>query len=205
MKKALILGNYSNAAYHPFAGVDRRLTGILSVDFSVVTKEDRSILSSPSLGEFDLIISYADDWERSLPDDRMGGLMSHVSSGGGILVIHNGISFQGRPEFAQLIGARFVTHPPRTLLTYTYGPIPHPVTDGLLPFRLFEEPYRFIFSPLAVLTVILETAPYPAGWVRQFGKGRVAYLAPGHEEEIFTDHAYKALIRRTARWTACIL
>jgi type 1 glutamine amidotransferase len=200
MKNALILGNYSTVLYHPFTGIDRSLAEILVHDFKATATENRSMLTRTFLKEYDLFISYADDWESSLTDDQAGDLLSFVATGGGILAIHNGISFQKTTEFAQLVGGIFTGHPPRKNLTYTYGNLMHPITEGLVPFRLYEELYIFKFSPFIELTIILESKGHPAGWVRPFGKGKVVYLSPGHDKSTFSNPTYREIIRRSALW-----
>jgi type 1 glutamine amidotransferase len=205
MKHTLILGNYSTVLYHPFTGIDRALRETLVHDFSVTTTENRSRLTLSSLTHYDLFISYADDWETPLEDDQIAGLLAFIATGGGMLVIHNGISFQKKPEFLQLVGGQFKDHPPRKKLAYTYTHPTHPLTEGLLPFHLYEELYKFSFSPFIELSIILESEGYPAGWVRPFAKGRVVYLSPGHDNEAFSNPTYRELIRRSALWAAGVL
>ena len=45
MKKAMILGTYNDAPYHPFAGVDRALKDLLSPDFDVTLTDDPARLN----------------------------------------------------------------------------------------------------------------------------------------------------------------
>ena len=50
-------------------------------------------------------ICYSDRWDTVLADSEIGGLVSFVARGGGMLVIHNGISLGKRDEFKSMTSA----------------------------------------------------------------------------------------------------
>jgi len=45
-------------------------------------------------------------------------------------------------------------------------------------------------------------APYPLAWARPFGKGRVAYNAMGHREDIWDSAAYQSMVVGLIKWAA---
>ena len=60
-KKILVIGNYTDAIYHGLAGVDKRLTSILS-DYELICTDDTSKLLSLEKDHISGIISYLDIW-----------------------------------------------------------------------------------------------------------------------------------------------
>lgn len=80
-------------------------------------------------------------------------------------------------------------------------------------FAFHEEWYSLKdFNPdIHALTVIdspsmkgamYERPPYPTGWARREGKGRVYYTAMGHREDIWTNETFQQIVTGAIRWTA---
>ncbi|RTE11384.1 ThuA domain-containing protein [Paenibacillus whitsoniae] len=202
----LLLGNNDDAPYHPLRAVQERFIDILGPSYEVTAAEGTSHLQLETLRLHQLVISYLDVWKKVPAAAEVAGLLNYVASGGGLLVVHNGISVQGSPELSQLIGARFTGHPAYTTLPFALTASGHPLTNGLAPFVIDEEPYRFELDPLAQIDVLLtyahEGKDWPAAWVRPYGLGRVAYLAPGHHLPSFQSEAYADWIRAAAQWAS---
>ncbi|MDO3410147.1 ThuA domain-containing protein [Saccharibacillus sp. CPCC 101409] len=205
-KKALLIGNYTYPEYHPLQGVDTEVSLILQDILSVQCSENRNMFRLENLGAYDLCISYADSWREPISSVQMGGLLAYTASGGGLLVLHNGISLQSKSEFAQLVGAKFAGHPPARPLELTVAAPEHPAVDGVEPFAIEEEPYRFEFDPFVQRTVLLEYEEdgqkYPAAWAHTYGLGRVVYVMPGHQEGVLKRPEMRRLLYRTAKWAA---
>ena len=68
-KKILVIGNYNDAIYHGLAGVDERLTSILS-NYELICTDDTSKLLSLEEDQISGIISYLDIWQSKLCDDE---------------------------------------------------------------------------------------------------------------------------------------
>lgn len=202
--KAIIIGDYANAMYHPLKDIDNCFNTILSGSMDITLTEDRDMLELHSLDNYDLCISYVDSWEKMLSPNQMGGLISFIAQGGGFLSIHNGISYQKNPEYAQILGGKFTEHPPYQKLCYTVKETQHPITEGIQEFALEEELYMFDFDKFSELTVLMECTNSllcaPAAWIKQYGLGRVVYLAPGHDIHSFQNTNYQEIILRSALW-----
>lgn len=200
--KALLLGDYTQAPYHPLAGVDERLKDILIDSFDMSITDDYSLLSG-DLSEFKLVISYADRWDTSLSDSEIGGLTSFVAKGGGLLVIHNGICFSSRHEFKSMVAASFASHPAQEVLPFEVSS-EHPITKGVPNFNIQEEPYQYDFcnhiKPQVFMTYQYDGKQWESGWNLNFGKGRVVCLHPGHEVKVFEETSYRQIIKRSALW-----
>ena len=88
-KKILVIGNYNDAIYHGLAGVDKRLTSILS-DYELICTDDTSKLLTLEEDQISGIISYLDIWQSKLCDDEANAFEHFIENGGGALLLHNG-------------------------------------------------------------------------------------------------------------------
>ncbi|MGU3471129.1 ThuA domain-containing protein [Paenibacillus sp. D51F] len=205
--KALLLGDQVHAAYHPLEPAEQELRELL-MDMQVEATEDYSCLSTEGLAGYDLLISYSDQWRVKKSRRQVAALLRYVSGGGGLLVVHNGISLQADPELAQLIGGQFTGHP-------DYGPLAfsvkqdaeaHPVMQGIRAFTMGEEPYRFTMDPIGPAQILMEYShegsSWPAAWAHEFGLGKVVYLMPGHHRQSFRHPEYRRLIVQAAAWAS---
>lgn len=200
MKKILVLGNYKDVAqYHPLDEVDKRLKEILP-DFELHFTDKSSELTK--LTEFDGVISYWDDWNTPVPPEETAALVSFVKNGGGLLIIHNGISLALNEDFRDMAGGRFLTHPTQEPITFM--PLTTEPVTGCAAFTLMEEPYRFELTEddkELIMTYSHHGEIYPAGWKKNFGLGKLVYLTPGHTYEKFDVPAYRELIHRCMLYT----
>ncbi|GIP54456.1 ThuA domain-containing protein [Paenibacillus vini] len=202
--KALLIGDYIEAPYHPLGAVEERLREILEAEWQVTATDDYDSLQYENISAYQLCISYADRWDHPITSSQTAGLISYVAGGGGLLALHNGISLQARPEAAQLLGARFTGHPAYQELDFRVENTTHAMMRDVSPFTLEEEPYRFDIDDFSDHEVLLtyrhEDRDWPAAWVRHFGLGRIAYLMPGHHLDSFMHSGYADLVRNGARW-----
>jgi type 1 glutamine amidotransferase len=134
----------------------------------------------------------------------MTGLLAFVAGGGGLLIVHTGVSLQRRPELSPMLGAYYEGHGPYGRLAYRATDVPHPITEGIGEFEMDEEPYRFELYPIANASVLMEyrdeEGTWPAVWAHSYGLGRVAYLQPGHHLPSFGAEPVRRLLANAARW-----
>ncbi|AFC29533.1 hypothetical protein PM3016_2653 [Paenibacillus mucilaginosus 3016] len=209
-KKAMLLGDYTDAPWHPLEPARAELEAILGEAFELTATEDYDVLLrlQTEAGGYPLCIAYTDCWNRELTKAQTAGLLRYVAGGGGLLVIHNGISLQCSYELLQMIGAEFTGHPPYQKLRYsrTAEGEGHPLLEGVEDFELDEEPYLFEPDPFVERRIFLEFEfegkRLPAGWEHDYGLGRVVYLQPGHHAPSFRPEPYRRLIRNSASWAA---
>lgn len=193
MKKILVLGQYQKAAmYHPLDKVDNELSRILEGYELKFTDSPQSLLK---LDETDIVISYWDDWNKAIDEECVESLVGFVKAGKGLLVIHNGISLALSDKLKEVIGASFITHPQQTEIKFMSK-------DGV-SFSMVEEPYQFdmIDDGKEVFTVYeYKALKYPACFRKYYGKGKVAYLQPGHTFEKFRQPQFEELIKESISW-----
>ena len=201
MKKTiLVLGNNEDAMYHPLKGVDERLVSIFS-DFNVICTTDTRELLMLDEKKYDGVISYLDIWDSELNEEEAGALYHYVSTGGALLILHNGISIQSREELKNMIGGSFVTHPAMTDLEFVVKP--HVITEDCTGFIMMEEPYQLKMvedNKEIFLIYVYEGEEYAAGWSKCVEKGRVVFLVPGRTEKQFEKEEYVKIIRNSMRW-----
>ncbi|MEK3833160.1 ThuA domain-containing protein [Paenibacillus sp. FSL R7-0128] len=207
--KALAFGSYTEVKYHPFEGVDRELEQLLEPELQVVSTEDYGRMNQAELAECRLVISYTEFSEEQLPAAQSGALLAYVAGGGGLLVVHNGISLQRNQELGAMLGARFTHHPAFTTLQMKVTAPEHPIMEGISDFVIEDEPYYFEKHPHFETTVLAEYphdgAMRPAAWCHTFGEGRVVYLMPGHHLPSFSSEPLRRMIRRGGLWAAGML
>ncbi|MGU3471174.1 ThuA domain-containing protein [Paenibacillus sp. D51F] len=207
-RRAVLLGDGSGASYHPLQAVQEMILGALKDDFDAAATEDYSVLEGPASGT-GLIAAYTDRWEDPVTPEQAKGIIDFVGQGGGLVLIHSGISLAADPRLEEMIGARFIGHPPYQ--TLSFEPVvgkggAHPIVQNIEPFDSPDEPYRYSFSRSKDREVILEYwldgCCYPAAWVQRYGEGRIAVLMPGHDRASFESGQVQRLIRSASLWAA---
>lgn len=81
--KAIALGQYEGAKYHPFTQIDRELQAIFEPAMDVECTDDYAVLQKDKLEGYDLFISYAEFTDQEMPEDQVQALVSYVRNGGG--------------------------------------------------------------------------------------------------------------------------
>jgi len=203
VKKAILFGKYTDYIYHPLKGVDEEISAIFAPYLEVVPTEDLNIFNADTLAKTELLIFYKDDLDTEVSAKHTAAVLSYVSCGGKLLVVHNGISFYNGYEYFQMVGGKFDYHPDIRDLTF-HPDKKHPITEGVSEFIIFDEPYRFEFTSHTTRKVFLEYEmegkKYPAGWTVDFCSGKIVYLMPGHTAESFKNESYRKLLLNSYKW-----
>jgi len=132
-------------------------------------------------------------------------IAAFVEKGGAFLALHNatGLYPDGGP-YLKLLGGTYNGHGPLERFRVTVRDREHPITRGVEDYEVADEQHMPI-PDLASVRIILESrsaegVKAPAGWVRDFGKGRVAYLANGHTRDALNHPMYQRLLVNAVRW-----
>lgn len=202
--RILLFGDDLEAKWHPLQPVQEQLAEILSGECRLTATRNYEDLTGLNPREYAACISYADLWNRKLSSAQTAGLLKFVAGGGGLLAIHNGISLANRYELLQVIGAKFVAHPPIHSLRFYRAAEEHPILHGVDDFTLDEEPYQFEFDPHTPRNVLLEYEydgkRWPSAWEHAYGLGKVVYLHPGHTAESLKPEPIRRFIANSVRW-----
>jgi len=194
MKKALML---LGGEYHPPQGRGEVLRDYLGRrGVQVELTEDKGALRR--LEGYDLVIIYAEVGRLTPQQEK--GVCEFVEKGGGLVGIHCASVAEGR-RYTEMLGSKFAGHGPiaRFQVRITGE---HEVTRRTRDFWV-EDEFYFLEQKADFQVVAEGTWQFrrlPLAYVRQYGKGRVFYIAIGHDDRTFRHPNFQRLVWRGARW-----
>ena len=166
-------------------------------------EEDLDVLIAPRLDPYDLIVFYYTVGE--ITDAQRDGLSSFVASGKGYVGFHSAAdSFRGDPAYRAMVGGHFITHPRYREYQVSIVDGEHPITKDMNEFMVTDEQYITDYDPRVhvLASALWKGTAKPVAWTKPWGKGRVFYLALGHNAESSRDENFKLLLQRGAIWAA---
>ncbi len=222
-KRALILsGGYS----HPFSESSPALAGLLAaggyypsieedIDDAMAVLADRPDLVAVNSLRWSMTQheKYAADraqYAYDLPDTHMEALADYVARGGRLFVLHvSTICFDTQPRWHEVMGGGWSWgrshHPPMGRIEVKLTKEGAAITTGPACFELLDEAYHNL-DPTPDCTIIatseIEEGPQPVAWVRQYGEGRVAVDALGHDARSITASGHREMIAAQLAWLA---
>ena len=134
--------------------------------------------------------------------------------GHGFLGVHSATdTFKDYRPYWDMIGGTFNGHPwgANSRVTITVHEPDHPICRPWgREFEIRDEIYRFrnwqphkvrVLMSLNMEKTALK-APYhvPVAWVKQYGKGRVAYISLGHRVDVWHNPKYRQCLLGAIRW-----
>ncbi len=198
VKKALLV---IGGTFHPFEPCAEILEGYLTgagLCETTVT-DDRKKLTR--LGGYDLVILYTCGGKLTPAQEK--SLCAFVNDGGGLLAIHAAnVMDDVNADYLEMVGTKFIGHGPITEFTVDIT-ADHDITKRIDSFRITDELY--ICEKRAKRLRVLATAlwqgeKHPMVYVRSYGKGRVCYVAPGHDERTFSNPLFQRICGKGVRW-----
>lgn len=195
--------------------------------FEVMDSKDIHLFEPENLGKFDAIVlnnTCSKPEHRNLFWDKLraesdadslilmqksleleNNLLAYVQNGGGMMVVHGGITTQNKSRaFSRLVGASFDYHPPQQPIQIRLVDPKHPLVQ-VFPkegFKHIDEPYFYSnayedkdFRPLLYFNndeIRGQRQPGKTGktyvaWIRSEGKGKVMYCSPSHNAQSFEN------------------
>jgi uncharacterized protein len=165
-----------------------------------VISDDMADLGAASLARFDVILNFSTDLVAS--DQQLAPLLEAVAGGTGFVGLHAAsATFQASDAYAAMVGSRFARHPPIKRYTVEILDREHPVTAGLESFEVEDERYE-LKDEAADRLVLARAEGHAAVYVRQHGRGRVCYVAPGHDRRTLELPSYARLVCQAIAWAA---
>jgi type 1 glutamine amidotransferase len=164
-----------------------------------VISDDLDDLNPANLARFDVILNYSTDYEPS--EAQLSALLEAVRGGIGYVGLHAATAtFRGRQPYHELVGSWFNRHDPiKRFWVEIDGS--HPVTAGVPSFESEDELYE-LRDVLPDCRLLASAAGWPQVYVRQYGAGRVAYIAPGHDRRTLERPEYAQLVQQAIAWAA---
>jgi type 1 glutamine amidotransferase len=159
----------------------------------------------------------ADDYPASQPEawikeDQGRAVKEFVENGGGFYALHNSshISLSSK-DYRDVMGGAFDGHPPVRPFKVRITNPDHPITRGVSDFMVTDEQHYLIYDkdPKSVImrSENLDGLRYEkkgasaiAGWAYDYGKGRVAFTAPGHNLHSMWQPEYVKIQQNAVRW-----
>jgi len=204
-----------------------RIIGEKSGAFEVLDSKDINMFESESLKNFSAVVlnnTCSKPEHRNLFWDKLrvesesdslilmqkaleleNNLLAFVQNGGGLMVVHGGITTQNKSlTFSRLVGASFDYHPPQQPIQVRLVDPEHPLVQ-VFPeegFNHIDEPYFYSnayeekdFRPLLYFNndeITGQRQPAKNGktyvaWIRAEGKGKVMYCSPSHNAQSFEN------------------
>ncbi|WP_035778817.1 ThuA domain-containing protein [Butyrivibrio sp. MC2013] len=202
--------------WHPAEVIERGLADLdgklASFDF---VKDPKDILTPDFIKDYPIIMNCkshnltsgnsADWFENGVSEVGPAELEEYVREGGAILSVHAGNTYNDdhSPDYAALIGNKFVTHPPRCEVTI-YPEGDHPITRGITPFTIRDEHYEIELTGEGhdvFLTSVSESGGRQvAGYTKESRKGRICILTPGHILSVWKDENFRLLLGNAINW-----
>ncbi|MCX7795375.1 MAG: ThuA domain-containing protein [bacterium] len=208
MKKVLYI--YGGPEFHPTERGGKLLKAILEEDgrFEFEMTNDLDAFKDLSSKGYSTVVVYTTGFYNDLNPEREKGLLEFVKSGGGGFVgIHSATdSFRGSRAYIDMIGGEFLTHPPQQEFKVFIADRNHYLTIRMPDFKVYDEMYHLqSYDPTKVNVLaytIWQGRQLPMVYTREYGKGRVVYLANGHSLEVLSHPDFQKLIIRSIAWTS---
>jgi uncharacterized protein len=135
--------------------------------------------------------------------EQIDALCRWAQRGGKVLGVHSAtVMGEAQTQLRQLLGGRFLSHPPQ--FDFTVAPLfrEHPTTAGIGAFAVHDEFYIQAYNADVQIHMVASDrgVAYPMVWTRSEDAGKVAYVAPGHTPSVWAQPAYRQLLRQSVDW-----
>jgi uncharacterized protein len=197
---------FSGGGVHDSANVGPALQAILAgvaqLDVTYVY-DDLSAFEAGSMAAYDLCVCF--NTGGVLTDGQKLGLLNWLAAGKGFVGIHSAAdSFQECPEYRAMVGGYFIGHPHYRDYMVSVADSDHPITSGLTEFMVRDEQYITSYDSRnqVLATALYQGIARPVVWVKPWGKGRVCWIALGHDPAACQNEAFATILTRACTWAA---
>ncbi|MHB9133165.1 MAG: ThuA domain-containing protein [Armatimonadota bacterium] len=208
MKKVLYVYG-GGESFHPSEAAGHELAGILAADgrFTLEMTSDLDAFKSLPKGEYVAVVVYTTGFSDELTGDRAKGLFSFVKNGGGFVGIHSATdSFRGNRDYVEMLNGEFSNHPAQHEYKVAIVEKSHFLTVRMPDYAIFDEMYHLKNYDPEKVTLLAQTQwqgkQIPVAYARDYGNGRVAYLANGHTMQAWKHPEFRKLVLRAVAWGA---
>ena len=185
--------------------------------FDVTATEETSEFSTENLKRYAAVMFYTTG-ELPMGASEKAALLDFVRSGRGFLGIHSATdTFYTWPDYLDLIGGYFNGHPWHQRVTIEVTDPADPLVGFIgSSLQVEDEIYQISDFDYRGSHVLLRLDPgsvdlgkpgvhqrfygWPLAWTRSYGRGRVFYMALGHEAPVWQDPRYQRLLTNAILW-----
>jgi len=215
MKRVLLLGGGGCHDYKACCPVLQNYLEAAGFKVDYVAN-DLDCFLAPRMAAYDLAVIYHTGGELNVEQKR--GLVEWVASGKGYVGVHAaGDSFGSSPEYVAMIGGFFKAHPFTREYIVTLNDNTHPVTREIkgyvvkdwekwpvFEYKVTDEQYLLDYDPRVqvLASTTFRGRLWPVAWVKPWGKGKVFYLALGHDVDGCRNPFFQAIFTGGAVWAA---
>jgi scyllo-inositol 2-dehydrogenase (NADP+) len=206
MKKILYV--YGGPEFHPTETAGKLLSALLLSDgrFELEMTSDLDAFARLPGGKYAAVVVYTTGFHDDLTPERERGLMQFVRNGGGFVGIHSATdSFRGSHAYIEMLNGEFLTHPENHEFKVTITPTQHYLTVRMPDFSVYDEMYHLQNFDPDKCTVLAQTQwqgkQMPMAYARNYGDGRVVYLANGHTLQVWHNSEFQKLLIRAIAWS----
>ena len=207
MKKILYV--YRERDFHISESAGRLIGEDLAADgrYELEMTTDLDAFAALPGGDYAAVVVYTTGCHDELRGAREAGLLQFVKSGGGFVGLHSAAdSFRGSRPTWRCSNGEFLSHPAHHEFAVRILDGDHYITQRIPDFQVFDELYRLQGFDADRCTVLADAGfrneSHPVVYVREHGRGRVAYLANGHTPQAWRTAAFRKLVTRSIAWTA---
>jgi scyllo-inositol 2-dehydrogenase (NADP+) len=195
--------------YHPSQEAAKVLAGLLESRggrWQVTATSEFDALASLLASDYSTVLIYTTGYREDLTPEREKGLLDFVRGGGALVAVHSAAdSFRSSRAYIATINAEFQTHPRFQEIPVQLVDRSHYLTARMPDFVIEDELYMLQSHDPARSRVLAETTwqgrRMPLLFVHPYGKGRVAYLALGHDLRAWQHPEFQKLLLRSIEWT----
>ena len=159
------------------------------------TKIERKSLNNAllmNLNAYDIIVLYFH--VKKDASIIVSKLSNYVENGGKLVGIHAiAASYKTNEKWFNLVGGRFLSHPPVGNMKVKYNNKEYLVHDELYIFETKKID--------SVMTSYNNDLQQPCGWTKKLGKGCMYYLALGHDKRSVNSIEFQYLLNELLKFT----
>ncbi len=202
--KTLVFGG---GEIHDWRGIQPKVVDALSASDALeitTAQEDLAALEAESLNSYDVLVFHYT--VGTISDAQRDGLSTWLASGKGYVGIHSAAdSFRADPDYRNLVGGYFVTHPRYREYQVSVKEPEHPIMQGVdEEFMVTDEQYILDYDPRVhvLANALWKGETMPVAWTKSHGEGLVYYLALGHDPAACEHPVFRKLLLQGTLWAA---
>lgn len=222
MRKLLFLVRHVGFRHTASAAAARTVIelGWQSKRFLVTVTQDCELFVPEIMKRYDAFMFYTTG-NPPFSKEQLRAMLDEIRNGKGFIGIHSATdTFKNDPDYTDMIGGIFVSHPWHQKVRIIVEDKQHPATRNLGDaFEITDEIYQFRNWSRQKVHVLLSLDPnsvditkgaredkdYAISWCRFYGKGRVFYTALGHRHDVWQNETFRKHLLGGILWALGIL
>jgi hypothetical protein len=196
---------FGGGEIHDWKGIQPELVEALSAAEIVETHTVQNDLSAlENLDDYDVLVFHYT--VGTITDAQRDSLSKWLASGKGFVGIHSAAdSFRDDPDYRNLVGGHFITHPRYRQYQVSIKDPDHLIVQGIEEeFWVTDEQYIVSYDPRVhvLASALWKGEAVPVAWTKSHGKGRVFYLALGHDVRACGNLIFRKMLLQGVMWAA---